>query len=72
MSEAQVLLNARERSLLSRLLTAELKELRLDLRDADPDSEVDFRNDIRDEEAVVLGLLTKVQAAALARYAPAP
>ncbi len=72
MSEVQVLLNARERSLLSRLLTSELKDVRRELRDADPDPEVDFRNDIRDEEAVVLGLLTKVQAAASARYAPAP
>lgn len=72
MSEVQVLLNARELSLLSRLLTSELKDVRRELRDADPDPEVDFRNDIRDEEAVALGLLTKVQAAALARYAPAP
>jgi hypothetical protein len=71
MSEAQVRLNARERSLLSRLLTSELKDVRLELRDADPDSEVDFRNDIRDEEAVVLGLLTKVQAAASAQNPPA-
>ncbi len=72
MPDAQILLNAPERSLMSRLLNAGLKDIRRELRDVGPDLAMDFRQDILDKEAVVLQLLTKLQAASAALYATAP
>ncbi len=70
MSEAQLMVDAKERTLLARLVASELKEVRSELRDAD--FTTDFGQDAREEEALLKRLLAKLQGASAALYAPAP
>ena len=70
MPEAQLMVDAKERTLLARLVASELTDVRSELRDADFTTE--FSQDAREEEALLRRLLAKLQGASAALYAPAP
>jgi hypothetical protein len=70
MSEAQLMVDAKEQALLARLVASELKDVRSELRDADFTTE--FNQGAREEEALLQRLQAKLQEASAALYAPAP
>jgi hypothetical protein len=70
MSEAQLMVDAKERTLLARLVASELKDVRSELRDADFATE--FGQGAREEEALLQRLLAKLQVASAALYTPVP
>jgi hypothetical protein len=70
MPEAQLMVDAKELTLLARLVASELTDVRSELRDADFTTE--FGQDVREEEALLQRLLAKLQGASAALYAPAP
>jgi hypothetical protein len=70
MPEVQLTVNAKERTLLARLVASELRDVRGELRDAD--FATDFGQDAWEEEALLQRLLAKLEVASAALYAPAP
>ena len=69
MPNVQLLLTAPERALLVHLLGSELRDVRAEMRDTDFNAE--YQLDVQGEEALIGGLLAKLQAASATLYCPA-